>query len=123
EKTSRMDTRTGQQDPGSSEDALDRPVEGRGHGRGGRNREDPGADDVPGDPPTYRRQPLRRAGAEDGARDDVRRGQRVAVLRGRIDGRASCGLSGESALGLNFVEPLSERAHDPPTADISAERD
>ena len=63
---------------------------------------------------------LRRAGAEHRARDHVRRRERVAEPRRDVDHRPGGHLRREARGGLHLVEPLSERAHDPPAADVRA---
>src|SRR5436190_12201148 len=82
---------------GGSEDGLDRPVE-RGRDRGGgRNRQQPREDDVPGDPPADGREALRRTGSHHRAGDHVRGRDGKAEVRGDVDDRPARRLRREAA--------------------------
>ena len=70
---------------------------GDGGGRG--DRQHPRDDDVPGDAPAHGREALRRSRPHHGARDDVRRRERIAVLRRRVDDGARRSPAPRSRLG------------------------
>ena len=75
-------------------------------------------DDVAGDAPANGREALRRAGADHGAGDHVRRRERVAVPRRGEDDDAGGRLRREPAGRLHLVDALADRAHDPPAAGV-----
>jgi uncharacterized membrane protein YfcA len=69
---------------------------------GRRNRQDPGPDDVAGQPPAHRGRTLSRADADDGAGDRVRGGHRDAEGRREEQRHRAARLGAETADGLEL---------------------
>src|SRR5437764_15190538 len=105
------------------EDPFDRPVQRRGDQRRRRDSQHPRKDDVAGHAPAYGRESLRRPGTHHRARDDVGRRHRVSEMRREIDHRAAGDLGRKAARRLNREDPLAERSHDAPAADVRARAD
>ena len=114
ERCVRGDSRLLERDHGAQDVIGDRR-----HDRRGRNREDPRPHDPPGDAPPHRRQPLRRADADDRARDRVRRAHRNAEVRRDAGSPAAPPVSAQNPpTGRSFVmrEPIVCTIRQPPNS-------
>ena len=86
-------------------------------------RQQPGDDDVAGDAPADRREPLAGAGAHHPAGDHLGRRERIAEVRRGEDHRRAGALGGEALGGVHLDDPRAHRPDDPPAAGVGAERD
>src|SRR5207248_994324 len=105
------------------EDPLHRPVERPRDERRRRDRQHPREDDVAGDAPPHRREALRRPRPHHRPRDDMSRRDRIPEMRGEVKHRAPGDLGSKTARRLHREDPLSDRAHDPPAADVRSSAD
>src|SRR5207247_3676175 len=92
----------------SMPESLEDPAQGvvqRGRDEtGGRQRQQPGEENVAGETPADGREAPCRAGTHYRAGDDLRRRDWEAVVRARPERRAGCDLGGEAVLGLHLVD-------------------
>ncbi|OEI69065.1 hypothetical protein Cus16_0894 [Curtobacterium sp. ER1/6] len=120
------------QDHGGTDDGVDHeapdpepgdPRRDGPDGRGSRQRDEPGDDDLARGRPLDLRPTAAETGADDRARGDLGRRQGKAEVARREDGRGGRRLGREALRGADLGDTRPERADDAPPAGVGAEGD
>src|SRR6266545_4653354 len=113
----------GRKPPKPLREQRDHVVADHGDQRRAGEGQDPGPDDVAGDAPAHRGQPLGGADAHDRRGDRVGGRDRGAEAdRGHVQHRTGGGFGGEALRWVQVDHPATERTDDPPAARVRPER-